>query len=99
MSKLTDWVKARVADFKDYYQREPSRVNGWVITLLAAVGVPVAVAGVPVATVVAITLGGLLGTEGWRQTVYAPATVQAIAAEAAAAAKPKRRKTKRRAAP
>lgn len=83
MSRLTDWVKDQFSAFKALYAREPSRINGWVLTALVAAGVPVAVAGVPVATVVAVVLGGVLGTEGWRQSVYAPATVQEIAAEAA----------------
>lgn len=97
MSKLTDTLKKVFADAKAAYQKEPVRITSYIVTALLAAGVPVAVVGVPLATVVGIVLGGITFTEGVRASVYSPASVQEIAAEAADAAKPKRRAVRRKA--
>lgn len=95
MKKVLAALKKLFTDARTAYQQEPVRVNAYLVTLLTAAGVPVAVAGVPLATVVAIVLGGVVFTEGTRASVFSPTSVQEIAAEAAAAAKPKPRRKKK----
>jgi len=92
MSQITEFLKTRYEQLKELYEREPVAVNTAVLTVLTAVGVPVAVAGVPVATIVGIVLGGVVFGTALRQSVFAPATVQEIAAEAAEVSTPKRKK-------
>lgn len=75
MSKIVDALKQVLADAKAAYQAEPVRINGYVTGILLTAGVPVAIAGVPVATVVAVALGAVLFTEGTRARVFAPANV------------------------